>query len=72
MWDQIPPSGVEPRTPALGVWSLSHWTARESLLVFFKSRLTFIHQDACSVSSVLESASLFTSHSDDLSLGNIC
>ena len=29
MWDQVPWPGVKPRLPALGMWSLSHWTTRE-------------------------------------------
>ena len=29
MWDLVPRPGIEPGTPALGVWSLSHWTTRE-------------------------------------------
>ena len=29
MWDLVPQPGREPRPPALGVWSLSHWTPRE-------------------------------------------
>ena len=29
MWDLVPPPGVEPRPPAFGAWSLSHWTSRE-------------------------------------------
>ena len=29
MWDLIPPPGIEPGPPALGVGSLSHWTTRE-------------------------------------------
>ena len=28
-WDLVPWSGMEPRAPALGVRSLSHWTTRE-------------------------------------------
>ena len=28
MWDLVPWLGIEPRPPALGVWSLSHWTTR--------------------------------------------
>ena len=28
-WDLVPRSGIEPRFPALGVQSLSHWTTRE-------------------------------------------
>ena len=35
MWDPVPWSGVEPRPPALGARSLSHWTAREVPAVFF-------------------------------------
>ena len=29
MWDLVPWPGIEPRTPALGAQSLSHWTTRE-------------------------------------------
>ena len=29
MWDLLPRPGMESRSPALTVWSLSHWTARE-------------------------------------------
>ena len=29
MWVLVPQPGIEPRLPALGAWSLSHWTARE-------------------------------------------
>ena len=29
MWVLGPWSGIEPGSPALGVWSLSHWTIRE-------------------------------------------
>jgi len=25
----VPQAGIEPRSPALGMWSLNHWTARE-------------------------------------------
>ena len=28
-WDLVPLPGIEPRPPALGVQSLSHWTTRE-------------------------------------------
>ena len=31
MWDLVPWPGIEPRHPALGAWSLSHWTTREVL-----------------------------------------
>ena len=29
MWDLVPRSRMEPGPPALGAWSLSHWTTRE-------------------------------------------
>ena len=29
MWNLVPWAGIEPRPPALGVWSLSYWTTRE-------------------------------------------
>ena len=29
MWDVVLWLGIEPRPPALGAWSLSHWTTRE-------------------------------------------
>ena len=28
MWDPVPWPGTEPGSPALGAWSLSHWTTR--------------------------------------------
>ena len=31
MWDLVPWPGIEPRPPALGTQSLSHWTTREGL-----------------------------------------
>ena len=33
MWDLVPRPGIEPRPPALGVWSLTHWTTREVPLI---------------------------------------
>ena len=30
MWDPVLQPGIEARTPALGAWSLSHWTTREA------------------------------------------
>ena len=29
MWDLVPRPGMEPVLPALGAWSLTHWTIRE-------------------------------------------
>ena len=34
MWHLVSWPRIEPGAPALGVWSLSHWTPREVLLVF--------------------------------------
>ena len=30
MWDLVPWPGIEPRSPMLGAWSLSHWTTGKS------------------------------------------
>ena len=35
MWDLVPQPGIEPRPPALGAWSLTHWTTREVPLCIF-------------------------------------
>ena len=35
MWDLVPWPGMELRPPALGVWSLSHWTTREVPRTYF-------------------------------------
>ena len=39
MWDLVPWPRIEPMLPALGVWSLNHWTTRKSpvLLLLFAS-----------------------------------
>ena len=29
MWDLVPRPGIEPGPPALGAWSLNHWTTRD-------------------------------------------
>ena len=34
MWDLVPWPEIEPGPPALGAWSLSHWTTREVPLIF--------------------------------------
>ena len=34
MWDVVPRTGIEPRSPAFGVWSLNHWTIWEVPLPF--------------------------------------
>ena len=30
MWDLVPWPGIKPGPPALGAWSLTHWTSREA------------------------------------------
>ena len=37
MWDLVPRPGIEPGSPALGAWSLSHWTTREVPIFGFLS-----------------------------------
>ena len=39
MQDLVPHPGIEPRSPALREWSLSHWTTREIPLLSFLSLL---------------------------------
>ena len=34
-WDLVAWPGIEPRPPALGAWTLSHWTTREVPIVAF-------------------------------------
>ena len=44
MRDLVPGPGIEPGPPALGEWSLTHWTAREvPRLFFFKIIYLFIY-----------------------------
>ena len=39
IWDLVPWLGMEPGPPALGLWSLGHWTTREiQYLWFFKEQ----------------------------------
>ena len=39
MWDLVPRPGMEPRPPALGAQSLTHWTTREDPVVLLDSRM---------------------------------
>ena len=41
MWALVPWLGIEPRPPALGAQSLSHWTTREIPSLWFDD-----HEDA--------------------------
>ena len=36
-WDLVPQSGIKLRPPALGTWSLSHWTTSEVPVFAFQS-----------------------------------
>ena len=46
MWDLVPWPGIEPESPALGAWNLSHWTTREvpNSLIFHFHSWEFFHQ----------------------------
>ena len=35
MWDLVPRPRIEPGPPALGAWSLNHWTTREVPVIWF-------------------------------------
>ena len=52
MWDLVPRPGIEPGPPALGAWSLTHWTTREVSRIHFKIRHLFKSFALC-VTSVL-------------------
>ena len=41
MWDLAPSTGIKSEPPALGAWSLSHWTTREVLRINSK---IFVHR----------------------------
>ena len=48
MWELVPQPGIKPGPPALGVWSLSHWTTREVpgysvLMKFFPVIKVYLH-----------------------------
>ena len=43
MWDLVPPPGIDPGAPALGAWSLRHWTTREiSALLLFSLVVSYL------------------------------
>ena len=49
MWDLVPRPGIKPGPPALGAWSLSHWTTRavpeiDFWLHFFSKPPHFHHE----------------------------
>ena len=54
MWDLVPWPGMEPRAPALGPQSLSHWNSRKVLSSFF----FFFYQVVYEVTSILLSVSI--------------
>ena len=43
IWDLVPWLGIEPRPPALGAWSLSHWTIREVPVSAFQYAIWVCH-----------------------------
>ena len=43
IWDLVPWPGIEPRPPALGAWSLSHWTIREVPVSAFQYAIWVCH-----------------------------
>ena len=45
----VPRPGIEPTPPALGAWSLNHWTATGSPSLCFCYRLKWHVEDRCSV-----------------------
>ena len=57
MQDLVPPPGMEPRPPALGVQSLSHWTTREVPEGWYLS-VYFGGMNACVLSHSVVSDSL--------------
>ena len=38
LWDLISRPEIEPGPPALGVWSLSHWTTKEVPTLFYMGK----------------------------------
>ena len=45
MWYLVPQPGIEPRPPALGAWSLTHWTTREVPILFLRCRFQELFPD---------------------------
>ena len=50
MWDLVPWPGIEPRLPALGVESFSHWTTREVPLLVPGSWTSSLQNLVCCLS----------------------
>ena len=50
MWDLVPRPGIEPRPPALGAQSLTHWITREvPINTFFKKNNIMKQNQTCSI-----------------------
>ena len=45
MWDLVPWPGMEPKPPALGARSLSHWITRKVFRIIFNSFIIFNHTE---------------------------
>ena len=52
MWDLVPWPGIEPWAPALGAWSLSHWTTRDVPEITFK-RIFFLNVSSLNIYCIL-------------------
>ena len=61
MWGLIPWPGIKPGPPALGVWSLSHWTTREVPILFFLIGIQLLYHVVL-VSSVQQRESALCMH----------
>ena len=56
----IPWPGIKPRSPALGAWSLSHWTTREVLrIVFLQGRKNYLKLLEIICSTLLDDSAQF-------------
>ena len=65
MWDLVPWPGIEPRPPASGAQSISHWTTREvPFIYFYFGSVGFLLQAffSCSEWGLLSSYDVQTSH----------
>ena len=60
MWDLVPWPGVKPRPPALGTWSLSHWTTREAPWMQVLSLFNDFWNDSCASSELKVTQSCLT------------
>ena len=65
MWDLVPWLGIEPRPPALGVHSLSHWTTRDVPFIAFQRGCAFNFElgfENYIVALILKTSNIFLKH----------